>query len=157
MTASRTSAGILLWRRRAGRVEVLLGHPGGPYFAKKDAGVWSILKGEFDPSEDALTVARREFQEETGHRAPDGPVLHLGDVRQRGGKVVSAWGIEGELDPSVAASNTFEMEWPPRSGKVGAFPEIDRVEWFDVDAAKGKINPAQVPFLDRLEQIAASG
>jgi predicted NUDIX family NTP pyrophosphohydrolase len=157
MTASRTSSGILLWRRRAGRVEVLLGHPGGPYFAKKDAGVWSILKGEFDPSEDALTVARREFQEETGHRAPDGPVLHLGDVRQRGGKVVSAWGIEGELDPSVAASNTFEMEWPPRSGKVGAFPEIDRVEWFDVDAAKGKINPAQVPFLDRLEQIAASG
>ena len=157
MNASRTSAGILLWRRRAGRVEVLLGHPGGPYFAKKDAGVWSILKGEFDPSEDALTVARREFQEETGHRAPDGPVLHLGDVRQRGGKVVSAWGIEGELDPSVAASNTFEMEWPPRSGKVGAFPEIDRVEWFDVDAAKGKINPAQVPFLDRLEQIAAGG
>jgi predicted NUDIX family NTP pyrophosphohydrolase len=156
VTASRTSAGILLWRRRAGRVEVLLGHPGGPYFAKKDAGVWSVLKGEFDPSEDALTVARREFQEETGHRAPDGPVLHLGDVRQRAGKVVSAWGIEGELDPSLAASNTFDLEWPPRSGKVRAFPEIDRVEWFDVDAAKGKINPAQVPFLDRLEEIAGN-
>ena len=151
MTSSRTSAGILLWRRRDGRLEVLLGHPGGPFYAKKDADTWSVLKGEFDPSEDPVTVARREFEEETGHRAPKGPLLELGQIRQRGGKVVTAWAIEGDLDPAAAVSNTFEMEWPPHSGRKQEFPEINRVEWFDVPSARDKIRSAQIPFLDRLQ------
>jgi predicted NUDIX family NTP pyrophosphohydrolase len=151
VTSSRTSAGILLWRRLDGRLEVLLGHPGGPFYAKKDADTWSILKGEFDPSEDPVAVARREFEEETGHPAPAGPLLELGQVRQRAGKVVTAWAIEGDLDPAAAVSNTFEMEWPPHSGKKQEFPEIDRVEWFDVPSARDKIRSAQIPFLDRLQ------
>ena len=113
-----------------------------------------MLKGEFDPGEDPVAVARREFEEETGHAAPDGPVLELGQVRQQGGKVVSAWAIEGDLDPEAAVSNTFEMEWPPRSGKRQAFPEIDRVEWFDVPSARKKIKSAQGAFLDRLEELS---
>jgi predicted NUDIX family NTP pyrophosphohydrolase len=146
----------LLWRRRNGLIEVLLGHPGGPFFAKKDADAWSVLKGEFDPSEDPVAVARREFEEETGLAAPDGPLLELGQVRQRGGKVVTAWAIEGDLDPEAAVSNTFEMEWPPRSGKRQTFPEIDRVGWFDVPSARNKIKSAQIPFLDRLERSEAT-
>jgi predicted NUDIX family NTP pyrophosphohydrolase len=146
----------LLWRRRNGLIEVLLGHPGGPFFAKKDADAWSVLKGEFDPSEDPVAVARREFEEETGLAAPDGPLLELGQVRQRGGKVVTAWAIEGDLDPEAAVSNTFEMEWPPRSGKRQTFPEIDRVGWFDVPSARKKIKSAQIPFLDRLERSEAT-
>ena len=133
---------------------MLLGHPGGPFFAKKDADTWSVLKGEFDPGEDPVAVARREFEEETGHAAPAGPLLELGQVRQQGGKVVSAWAIEGDLDPEAAVSNTFEMEWPPRSGKRQAFPEIDRVEWFDVPSARKKIKSAQGAFLDRLEELS---
>ena len=133
---------------------MLLGHPGGPFFAKKDADTWSVLKGEFDEGEDPVAVARREFEEETGHAAPDGPLLELGQVRQRGGKVVSAWAIEGDLDPNTAVSNTFEMEWPPRSGKRQAFPEIDYVEWFDLPSARKKIKSAQGAFLDRLEELA---
>jgi predicted NUDIX family NTP pyrophosphohydrolase len=154
VTASpRVSAGILLWRRRGGELEVLLGHPGGPFFARKDAGVWSVPKGEPAPGEDDLEeLARREFEEETGHPPPDGPMAPLGEVRQSGGKIVHCWAIEGDLDPSQAHSNTFEMAWPPRSGRMQEFPEIDRVVWLDLPTAREKINPAQVAFLDRLEE-----
>ena len=153
MASPRVSAGILLWRRRGDALEVLLGHPGGPYFARRDAAVWSVLKGETAPGEDDLeALARREFAEETGHEPPDGPMLPLGDVRQAGGKIVHCWAVEGDLDPSRATSNTFEMAWPPRSGRVQAFPEIDRVAWFDLATAREKINPAQAAFLDRLEE-----
>jgi predicted NUDIX family NTP pyrophosphohydrolase len=152
MASGRTSAGILLWRRGDGRLEVLLGHPGGPFFARKDAGVWSILKGETAADdEDLELLARREFEEETGHVAPDGPAIALGEVRQAGGKVVHCWALEGELDPERASSNTFEMEWPPRSGETQEFPEIDRVAWFDLATARAKLNAAQTAFLDRLE------
>jgi predicted NUDIX family NTP pyrophosphohydrolase len=150
MTASRLSAGILLVRRTEGGVEVLLGHPGGPFFARRDAGVWSILKGEVEPGEDPLAVARREFEEETGHRPPEGPFMPLGEVRQAGGKTVVAWAVQGDLDPADASSNTFEMEWPPRSGRLASFPEIDRVAWFDLRGARVKLNAAQGEFLDRL-------
>jgi predicted NUDIX family NTP pyrophosphohydrolase len=149
---SRVSAGILLFREREGRLEVLLGHPGGPFFAKKDEGSWSVLKGEADPGEELPAVARREFAEETGQEPPDGTMLELGEVRQGGGKTVVAWALAGDLDPAAARSNTFEMEWPPRSGRVRAFPEIDRVGWFDLETARQKILSAQVPFLDRLER-----
>ena len=147
---SRRSAGILLWRKHDGDLQVLLGHPGGPLFAKKDADTWTVLKGEIEPGEDALDVARREFEEESGHPAPHGDVLELGEIRQKGGKVVVAWAIEGDLDPALARSNTFEMEWPPHTGRFAAFPEIDRVEWFDLDTARAKIKAAQIPLLERL-------
>ena len=149
-TPRRISAGILLFREREGRLEVLLGHPGGPFFAKKDEGSWTVLKGEADPGEELPAVARREFAEETGQEPPDGTMLELGEVRQRGGKTVVAWALAGDLDPAAARSNTFEMEWPPRSGRTGEFPEIDRVGWFDLETARAKILPAQAPFLDRL-------
>ncbi|MCI0636302.1 MAG: NUDIX domain-containing protein [Actinobacteria bacterium] len=153
--SGRISAGILLWREREGRLEVLLGHPGGPYFAGKDAGNWTVLKGEVGPGEDLLAVARREFAEETGHELPDGPATELGDIRQKSGKRVLAWAVEGDLDPGTAVSNSFEMEWPPRSGRVREFPEIDRVAWFDLGEARMKIKAAQAPFLDRLERAVA--
>jgi predicted NUDIX family NTP pyrophosphohydrolase len=148
----KRSAGILLWRRRDGEVEVLLGHPGGPLFAKKDADTWSVLKGELEPGEDPFAVARREFEEETGHPVPDGSAIELGEIRQKGGKLVTAWAVEGELDPATAESNTFAMEWPPRSGRVAEFPEIDRVAWFDLARAREAINPAQAAFLGRLDE-----
>jgi predicted NUDIX family NTP pyrophosphohydrolase len=141
-----------LFREREGHLEVLLGHPGGPFFAKKDGGSWSVLKGEADPGEELPAVARREFAEETGQQPPDDTMLELGEVRQRGGKTVVAWALAGDLDPAEARSNTFEMEWPPRSGRTGEFPEIDRVGWFDLETAREKILPAQAPFLDRLER-----
>jgi len=147
----RTSAGILLWRRTDDRIEVLLGHPGGPYFAKKDADAWTVLKGEDEPGEDLEAVAIREFAEETGHALPGGAALvDLGDIRQKSGKVVFAWAAEGDLDPATAVSNTYEMEWPPRSGRIREFPEIDRVAWFGLDEARVKMKAAQQPFLDRL-------
>ncbi|HEV8088443.1 MAG TPA: NUDIX domain-containing protein [Actinomycetota bacterium] len=149
----RRSAGILLWRRASdGSLEVLLGHPGGPYFAKKDADVWSILKGEYASSEDPFDVAKREFFEESGHYAPDGPALELGEIRQKGGKLVVAWALEGDLDPLSAWSNTFPMEWPPRSGRTIQVPEIDRVAWFDLAAAREKLKAAQHPLLERLSE-----
>ncbi len=154
---TRTSAGVVLWRRRGGRLEVLLGHNGGPYFARKDEGHWTILKGEVEPDEDVAAVARREFAEETGHELPDGPMRELGEIHQKGGKVVVAWAVEGDLDPDTAVSNTFEMEWPPRSGRTQTFPEIDRVTWFDLPEARGKIMAAQAPFLDRLETALDTG
>ena len=153
--SGRTSAGLLLWRRREGRLEVLLGHPGGPYFAGKDADHWTVLKGEVDPGEDLLEVARREFEEETGHEPPRGPATELGDIRQKSGKRVLAWAVEGDLDPATAASNTFAMEWPPGSGRIREFPEIDRVEWFELAQARVKIKAAQAAFLDRLERTMA--
>jgi predicted NUDIX family NTP pyrophosphohydrolase len=150
MPRANQSAGILLWRTRDGALEVLLGHPGGPYFAGKDEDQWSVLKGEGEPGDQLIDVARREFEEETGHPVPDGPLLELGEIRQKAGKVVTAWAAEGDLDPATAVSNTFEIEWPPRSGRLKEFPEIDRVEWFDVPTARTKIKAAQAPFLDRL-------
>ena len=149
--SGRTSAGILLWRRRDDRVEVLLAHMGGPYWVNKDLGQWTIPKGEAEEGEELVSVARREFAEETGHEIPDTQLIHLGEIRQKSGKLVLAWAAEGDLDSATAFSNTYEMEWPPRSGRIEAFPEIDRVEWFQLDEARRKLKAAQVPFLDRLE------
>ena len=146
------SAGLLLYRRREGRIEVLLGHMGGPFWARKDERAWSIPKGEHPEAEDALAAARREFAEETGAPPPDGPTLDLGEVRQSGGKRVTAWAVEGDLDPAAVKSNTFLLEWPPRSGRRQEFPEIDRAGWFDLDTARRKIVKGQVALVDRLEE-----
>ena len=154
--SGRTSAGILLWRKRDGRLEVLLAHQGGPFWAKKDLGHWTIPKGEVEPGEELEQVARREFAEETGHDAPDRPLIELGEITQKSGKLVLGWAVEGDLDPSTAVSNTYDLEWPPRSGVIRAFPEIDRVEWFDLDQARRKLKAAQVPFLDRLQEVLAA-
>jgi predicted NUDIX family NTP pyrophosphohydrolase len=152
---ARRSAGILLYRLEGGAPEVLLVHPGGPFWARKDAGVWSIPKGEYDDGEDALACALREFEEETGAALDPADPRELGSITQRGGKVVTAWAAEGDLDPDTVKSNTFTMEWPPRSGRSAEFPEIDRAGWFGVDAAREKLNPAQAEFLDRLlERLA---
>ena len=148
---TRRSAGILLYRRTAdGVVEVLLGHPGGPLFATRDEGVWSVPKGEFDDGEAAWDVARREFEEETGHPAPAGEPIDLGEIRQKGGKLVVAWALAGDLDPEAARSNTFEFQWPPRSGTWITIPELDRVQWFAPDDARRRIKETQIPFIDRL-------
>ena len=144
------SAGILLHRRRNGALEVLLVHPGGPFWARRDVGAWSVPKGEYEPDEDALAAARREFAEELGAPAPEGPVHDLGEVQQKSGKLVRVWALEGDLDVSRVASNTFELEWPPRSGRTIEVPEVDRAEWFELAAAREKINHGQVPLLDRL-------
>lgn len=149
-TRARTSAGILLHRRRAGRLEVLLVHPGGPFWARRDEGAWSIPKGEYAASQDPLAAARREFEEELGAAPPEGPVEDLGEIRQKGGKVVRAFALEGDLDSRASTSNTFEMEWPPRSGRMIDVPEVDRAEWFTIEQAGKKINPAQVELLERL-------
>jgi predicted NUDIX family NTP pyrophosphohydrolase len=151
-----TSAGILLWRGREGRLEVLLAHQGGPFWVKKDVGHWTIPKGEIEPGEQSVAVARREFAEETGIEAPDGPLIELGQITQKSGKLVLGWAVEGDLDPSTAVSNTFDMEWPPHSGVVLTFPEIDRVEWFDIGEARRRLKAAQVPFLDRLQATLAT-
>ena len=153
--SGRTSAGILLWRSREGRLEVLLAHPGGPLWVNKDIGHWTIPKGEIEPGEEFVAVARREFAEETGLEVPDHPLVDLGQITQKSGKLVLGWAVEGELDPSTAVSNTYDMEWPPRSGVIQAFPEIDRVEWFDLDEARRRMKAAQVPFLDRLQAALA--
>jgi len=154
--ATRTSAGILLYRVTNGRPETLLAHPGGPLFGHRDEGYWSIPKGEPDGAEPMLDVARREFAEETGHTVPDGPVVDLGSIVQKGGKVVYAWAVQGDLDPAAAVSNTFEMEWPPRSGLTATFPEIDRVAWFDPAEARVRIKATQIPLLERLEAVLAA-
>jgi predicted NUDIX family NTP pyrophosphohydrolase len=148
---ARRSAGILLYRIVDGEPEVLLVHPGGPFWARKDAGAWSIPKGEHGEDEEAQACARREFEEETGTALPPGALTELGAVRLRSGKLVAAWAAEGDLDPERVHSNTFELEWPPRSGRRQAFPEVDRAEWFGLDAAREKLNPAQAAFVDRLE------
>ncbi|HUP54084.1 MAG TPA: NUDIX domain-containing protein [Methylomirabilota bacterium] len=149
--STRRSAGLLLYRRGQARgLEVLLAHPGGPIWAKRDEGAWTIPKGEFHDGEAALDVARREFEEETGNEPPEGEPIELGEIRQKGGKLVEAWALEGDLDPATAHSNTFPFQWPPRSGKWITIPEIDRVEWFAPAEARNRIKDTQIPFIDRL-------
>ncbi|WP_207842802.1 NUDIX domain-containing protein [Williamsia soli] len=150
----KRSAGLLLFRQIDTTTEVLIGHPGGPFWARKEDGAWSIPKGEYGDDEEPLAAARREFVEELGLDVPAGEVIELGEVKQSGGKVVTAFAIGADLDITDAVSNTFEMEWPPRSGKLKAFPEVDRVAWFDLDTARVKLNKGQREFLDRL--VAAS-
>ncbi|MBT0566634.1 NUDIX domain-containing protein [Williamsia sp. CHRR-6] len=144
------SAGLVVFRGQADALEVILVHPGGPFYARRDEGVWSVPKGLYDPDEAALDAARREFTEETSIPAPEGAVIELGDVAQKGGKVVTAFAVRGDLDLTHAVSNEFEMEWPRGSGRMRSFPEVDRIEWFDLDTARTKLLPAQLPFLDRL-------
>ncbi len=151
----KRSAGILLYRARGGAVEVLLVHPGGPLWAKKDLGAWSIPKGEHEQGDDPLACALREFAEETGHQPPRAGLLELGTIRQRSGKVLTAWAAAGDLDPAAVASNTFTMVWPPRSGNRREFPEVDRAGWFDVETAREKLLGAQAELVDRL--LAALG
>ena len=146
---SVSSAGILMYRRAGSNLEVLLVHPGGPYWRKKDEGAWSIPKGEMDEGEDAEVAARREFMEETGV-ALSGALDPLGEIRQRGGKLVIAFAVEGDVDVRTIRSNTFEIEWPPKGGRMQSFPEIDRAEWFDLPAARTKILECQRPLLDKL-------
>ncbi len=145
------SAGILVYRgERTRDLEVLLVHPGGPLWAKRDAGAWSIPKGEYEPDEDALAAARREFAEELGVAPPDGPYDDLGDIRQKSGKLVHGWAVRGEVNTSEITSNTAVVEWPPRSGRTIEIPEVDRAEWLTIDEAREKINPAQTTLLERL-------
>jgi len=151
--AARQSAGLLLYRRPAGRLQVLLVHPGGPFWQKKDLGAWSIPKGEFARGEDALAAATREFHEETGLEVT-GPFTPLTPVKQPGGKIVHAWAVEGDFDPRALKSNTFSLEWPPRSGRAQEFPEVDRAAWFDLEEAKRRINRGQAALLDELQQLA---
>jgi len=150
----RRSAGIVLYRRAepGGELELLLVHPGGPAWAKRDLGAWSIPKGEYEPDDDPLAAARREFEEEIGSAPPDGEAEDLGEVRQKSGKLVHAWALEGDLDVSAVQSNTLQLQWPPRSGKLIEIPEVDRAEWFGLDEAREKINPAQAELLDRLAE-----
>jgi predicted NUDIX family NTP pyrophosphohydrolase len=144
------SAGILLFRRADAAVEVLIVHPGGPLWARRDDGAWSIPKGEYEPGEEPLEAARREFEEEIGVPPPDGEALALGEVRLKSGKRVVAWALEGDVDATAIRSNTFAMQWPPRSGRLQEFPEVDRGDWFTSAGARVKLNPAQVEFVDRL-------
>jgi predicted NUDIX family NTP pyrophosphohydrolase len=153
---TKTSAGLLLFRRGPG-LEILLVHPGGPFFRNKDEGAWSIPKGEVEEDAEPLAAAQREFSEETGLPLPEGEIVPLGEIRQKGGKRVLAWAVEGDLDPTQVKSNTFEMEWPPRSGRRERFPEIDRAEFFPPELARRKLNSAQAELVDRLERRLASG
>lgn len=148
----KLSAGLLLYRVQGGKTEVLLAHPGGPFWAKKDKGAWMLPKGLVEAHETPLEAARREFTEETGFPI-SGEFVSLGAVVQRGGKQVEAWGVEGDCDPAGLTPFMFEMEWPPRSGRMASFPEIDRVAWFTLEDARGSILPSQMPFLDRLEAL----
>lgn len=151
----KRSSGILLFRRRDGLLEVLLAHPGGPLFASRD--VWTVPKGEPGPDEPPLAAAYREFEEETGHPVPAGTPLSLGEIVQKGGKRVTAWAVEGDLDVESLRSNDVEMEWPPRSGRRQAFPEIDRLMWCDPSAAAGKMLAEQLPLVDRLVALLSAG
>jgi predicted NUDIX family NTP pyrophosphohydrolase len=150
--AGTSSAGLLLYRIRHAAIEVLLVHPGGPYWKPKDDGAWSIPKGEFSGAEDPLVAARREFFEETGV-AIEGDLRALKPIQQSGGKIVHAWAVEGDLDPTAIVSNTFDIEWPPRSGRLQSFPEIDRAAWFALPEATRKIPRGQVPLLEELAQM----
>jgi predicted NUDIX family NTP pyrophosphohydrolase len=149
---AKQSAGLLMYRFVDGNLEVFLVHMGGPYWAKKDAGAWSIPKGEYESGEDPFEAAKREFLEETGF-APAGEFIRLKDLKQPGGKVVCAWAFEGDCEANAIRSNTFSMEWPPRSGRFQEFPEVDRAEWFSPDAAKEKILKGQRPFIEELQSI----
>jgi predicted NUDIX family NTP pyrophosphohydrolase len=146
------SAGILVYRRVGGDVQVLIAHMGGPFWARKDAGAWSVPKGEYEPEEEPLAAARREFTEELGLPVPGADLLELGEVRQSSGKVVTVWAVEGDLDPDDVVPGTFELEWPRGSGRTGVFPEVDRVGWFGLEQARGKLVTGQRVFLDRLTE-----
>ena len=148
-----------MWRDVDGNVEVLLGHMGGPYWARKDAGAWTIPKGEYEPDDDPMAAARREFEEEIGVPVPSTELLDLGEIRQSGGKLVRAWAarLTEHFDPATAVSNTFEIEWPPRSGRTEVFPELDRVDWLDLDTAMTKVVTAQRALLERLARLADPG
>jgi predicted NUDIX family NTP pyrophosphohydrolase len=152
---AKQSAGLLLYRRRGGNVEVLLVHPGGPLYRKKDDGVWTFPRGEVEPGEDIEAAARREFQEETGHVA-GAQLIRLGTIRQKSGKIVHAWAFEGDLDPATVKSNTFTMEWPPKSGKQAEFPEIDRAAFFDLASARQKIRPEEGALLLTLAEFLST-
>jgi predicted NUDIX family NTP pyrophosphohydrolase len=152
----RRSAGLLMYRRAGAGLEVLLVHPGGPFWAKKDRGAWSIPKGEYAADEEPLAAAQRELAEETGAR-PRGAFAPLGEIKQPGGKHVTAWAIEGDFDPATHVSTMVELAWPPRSGRTRSFPEVDRAQWFAPQEARERILPAQRPFIDRLEQLLAKG
>lgn len=146
---AKQSAGILLYRKISSELQIFLVHPGGPFFKNKDEGAWSIPKGEYENDEDPLDAAKREFEEETG-KTITGDFIALSPIKQKGGKTVQAWAVEGDINPETIQSNTFEIEWPPRSGKKQTFPEVDRGGWFDIATAKTKINPAQAILLDEL-------
>lgn len=150
--SGKRSAGLLLFRHTGQGLEVLLGHMGGPFFARRDAGAWSVPKGEYEPDETAWDAARREFREELGLAPPDGEAIGLGEVRQANGKTVTAWAIEADLDPAAVVPGTFRMEWPPKSGRTREFPELDRVAWFGLDRAREVVVTAQATFLDRLAE-----
>jgi predicted NUDIX family NTP pyrophosphohydrolase len=154
----KLSAGVLVFRVRDGTPQVLLVHPGGPFWKARDDGAWSVPKGEYDAGEEPLDAAMREFREELGVEPPgDGEPVFLGELRQSSGKRVSAWAIEGDLDPATTQSNTFTMEWPPRSGRQAEFPEVDRAGWFGLDDARRKLVRGQAGFIDRLEELLAGG
>lgn len=150
MPRTNVSAGLLLFRRRGGRLEVFLAHPGGPFWTNRDAGAWTIPKGLVDEGEEPFAAAKREFEEETGIR-PGGEFVELGVVRQKAGKYVHAWAVEGDADPDAILSSTMRKEWPPKSGRWRTYPEVDRCAWFDPETARRKINPAQAELIDRLE------
>lgn len=154
---SKKSAGIVLFRRKNESTEFFLVHPGGPFWTKKDAGAWSIPKGEYEEGEVPLDAAVREFKEETGFNLDAGHTTALTPITQKNGKIVCAWAIEGDADPNKIASNTFEIEWPPKSGKIQTFPEVDRAGWFSYNEAREKINPAQGALLDELMHKLGSG
>lgn len=149
---TRVSAGLLMYRIHDGKLQVLLAHPGGPFYRNKDEGVWTIPKGEIDAEEELQDAAMREFEEETGIK-PTGPFLVLKPIRQKGGKIVHAWAFQGDCDPTAIVSNTFSMEWPPKSGRQTEFPEIDRADFFDLETARQKINSSQMAFLEECEQL----
>lgn len=151
----RRSAGLLLFRHADHGLQVLLAHLGGPFFARREAGAWTVPKGEQEPDEPSWDAARREFREELGVPPPDGEAVPLGEVRQRGGKIVTAWAVEADLDPAAIEPGTFTMEWPPKSGRVQEFPEVDRVAWLGLDRAREVIVSAQTAFLDRLAEHSA--
>ena len=153
----KQSAGLLLHRHEGDGLEVLLAHMGGPFWMRKDEGAWSIPKGEYEPGDDPLTAARREFEEELGSPPPVATCRALGSVIQPGGKLVTVWAVEGDLDASTAVSNTFEIEWPPGSGLLKSFPEVDRADWFTLEVARTKLLKGQIPFLDRLVADLSSG
>lgn len=148
--AKKQSAGILLYRTKSDRLEVLIAHPGGPFFTKKDSGFWSIPKGLYDDNEEAFKAAKREFEEEIGSPPPNGQYIELGEIKRKDGKNIKAWAVEGDIDEASVKSNNFEMQWPPKSGNIQEFPEIDRAEWLDLTAASQKLQLAQTEFLERL-------
>jgi predicted NUDIX family NTP pyrophosphohydrolase len=148
----KRSAGLLIYKEREGALEIFLVHPGGPFWVRKDLGSWSIPKGEYSPGENPLRAARREFREETGFDA-EGAFIELAEIRQKGGKYVKTWAVEGDYNPAAIKSNAFSLEWPPNSGKQAEFPEIDRAAWFALKTAREKILPSQLPLLDELEEL----